>query len=76
MVTEALWQGTPVIGSNVGGITLQVINGKTGYLVEPQSTASIVTFMKYLLGEFPDHHTGQKIPCIDALSAGHRFPVL
>lgn len=49
VVTEALWQGTPVIGSNVGGITLQVINGKTGYLVEPQSTGSIVTFMKYLL---------------------------
>ncbi|MBN2481486.1 MAG: glycosyltransferase [Bacteroidales bacterium] len=49
VVTEALWQGTPVIGSNVGGITLQVINGKTGFLVEPHNVSSIVTFMRYLL---------------------------
>ncbi|MFP4467236.1 MAG: glycosyltransferase [Candidatus Goldiibacteriota bacterium] len=34
-VTEALWKGTPVIGSNTGGIPLQVIDGKTGYLVDP-----------------------------------------
>ena len=49
VVTEALWQGTPVIGSNIGGITLQVINGKTGYLVEPNNANSMITFMKYLL---------------------------
>ena len=35
-VTEAMWKGTPVIGSNTGGIPLQVIDGKTGYLVEPE----------------------------------------
>ncbi len=34
-VSEALWKGTPVVASNVGGIPLQVINGDTGYLVEP-----------------------------------------
>jgi trehalose synthase len=49
VVTEALWQGTPVIGSNVGGIRLQVINGKTGYLVNPNNIHGIVTFMKHLL---------------------------
>ncbi len=49
VVTEALWQGTPVIGSNVGGIKLQVINGKTGYLVNPYSINDIVIFMKFLL---------------------------
>lgn len=32
-VSEALWKGTPVVGSNVGGIPLQIIDGKTGYLV-------------------------------------------
>lgn len=32
-VSEALWAGTPVIGGDVGGIPLQVINGQTGYLV-------------------------------------------
>jgi len=34
VVTEALWKGKPVIGGNVGGIPLQIIDGKTGYLVE------------------------------------------
>jgi len=32
-VSEALWKGTPVVGSNVGGIPLQIINGKNGFLV-------------------------------------------
>ncbi len=34
VVTEALWKGKPVVGSNVGGIPLQIINGETGFLVE------------------------------------------
>jgi trehalose synthase len=49
VVTEALWQGTLVIGSNVGGISLQVINGKTGYLVYPNNLNDIVIFLRYLL---------------------------
>jgi len=32
-VSEALWKGTPVIGSNVGGIPNQIVNGQNGYLV-------------------------------------------
>lgn len=32
-VTEALWAGTPVIGTRVGGIVLQIQPGKNGYLV-------------------------------------------
>lgn len=32
-ISESLWKETPVIASNVGGIPLQVINGKTGYLI-------------------------------------------
>jgi trehalose synthase len=34
-VSEALWKGTPVVGSNIGGIPLQVIDGENGYLVNP-----------------------------------------
>ena len=34
-VSEALWKGTPVVGSRVGGIRSQIIDGKTGYLVDP-----------------------------------------
>lgn len=33
--TEALWKGTPVVASNVGGLSLQIIDGKTGFLLEP-----------------------------------------
>ncbi|WP_372774132.1 glycosyltransferase [Mangrovibacterium sp.] len=51
VVTEALWQGTPVIGSSVGGIVTQVLPGKTGYLVGPMDTDSIVSHAKHLLLE-------------------------
>jgi trehalose synthase len=33
VVTEAMWKEKPVIGGNVGGIPLQIIDGKTGFLV-------------------------------------------
>ncbi|MCU4925767.1 glycosyltransferase [Halobacteria archaeon AArc-dxtr1] len=36
VVSEALWKRTPVVGSNVGGIPLQVVDGETGYLVDPE----------------------------------------
>jgi trehalose synthase len=49
VVAEAMWQGTPVIGSNVGGIRLQVINDKTGYLVNPFRVGRIKTFLNYIL---------------------------
>lgn len=49
-VTEALWKGTPVVASNVGGIPLQVEDGKNGFLVEPHDVEGfadrIVTLLK------------------------------
>src|SRR5260221_11642366 len=33
-VTEALWKGRPTVAGNVGGIPLQIENGKSGYLVD------------------------------------------
>ena len=33
-VSEALWKKTPVIGTPVGGIPLQIKNGRTGYLMK------------------------------------------
>jgi trehalose synthase len=53
VVAEALWQGTPVIGSKVGGITQQVVDGKTGFLVDPFDAGTIAARMADLL-ERPD----------------------
>lgn len=35
-VTEALWKSRPVVASNVGGITLQIKDGETGFLLAPE----------------------------------------
>ena len=34
-VTEALWKGTPVVASNIGGIKLQIKDGINGFLLDP-----------------------------------------
>lgn len=33
VVTEAMWKGQAIVGGNVGGIPLQVIDGENGFLV-------------------------------------------
>ncbi len=48
-VTEALWKGTPVVASNVGGIPLQIKDGKNGYLVEPDDTKGFADRIVHLL---------------------------
>jgi len=49
-VTEALYKGTPVVASNVGGIPLQVIDGENGFLHNPHDlngfSSSIIKLLK------------------------------
>ncbi|AOY87455.1 glycosyl transferase family 1 [Marinobacter salinus] len=52
-VTEAMWKGKPVIGGDVGGIRLQVINHHTGFLANTPEGAALR--IRYLL------HQPQKI---------------
>jgi len=34
VVTEGMWKQKPVVGGNVGGIRLQIVDGETGFLVD------------------------------------------
>ncbi len=44
IVAEAMWKGTPVIASRVGGIPLQPRDGRDGHLVDStEATAEKVT---------------------------------
>lgn len=49
VVSEALWQGTPVIGSRTGGIVKQVIDGDTGRLVDAGDVDAIAASMAHML---------------------------
>lgn len=47
VVSEALWKGRPCVAGNVGGIPLQILYGRTGYLVN--TTAECINRTLYLL---------------------------
>jgi trehalose synthase len=45
-VTEALWKEVPVVGGNVGGIPLQIIDGVNGFLVNTvEETAERILYL-------------------------------
>lgn len=73
VVTEAMWKGKPVVGGNVGGIPLQVIDGETGFLVaNVQECADKVLYLlenpeeAEKMGEAAREHVRQNF-----LSTGH-----
>jgi len=53
VVSEAMACGKPVIGTRVGGILDQVIDGYNGFLVEPRNSAQIAERILWLI-ENPD----------------------
>lgn len=48
-VTEALWKGTPVVASNIGGIPVQIEDGKNGYLLEPMDNQGFADRIIHIL---------------------------
>ena len=52
-VTEAMACGVPIVATAVGGITEQIANGKTGFLVPPGDSQSMSAAVKRLLTD-PD----------------------
>jgi trehalose synthase len=51
VVSEALFKGTPVVASNVGGIPFQVLDGINGYVRDPRDTDGFVGCVLKLLRE-------------------------
>ncbi len=60
VVSEAMWQGTPVVGSKVGGIKMQVVNGHNGFVVEPYAIEDMARAMKSILEDEQLKHTLSK----------------
>lgn len=52
-VTEALWKAKPVVASNVGGLPLQIEDGRNGFLLDPQDVDGFAERIVYIL-EHPD----------------------
>ncbi|HEX5533185.1 MAG TPA: glycosyltransferase [Actinomycetales bacterium] len=51
-VTEALWKGTPVIASAVGGIRDQIVDGRDGLLLEdPRDLEGLARLIKRVLDD-------------------------
>jgi len=48
-VTEALWKGTPVVASDVGGIPSQIEDAENGFLVAPKDTEGFADRIIHLL---------------------------
>ena len=57
VVSEAMWQGTPVIGSTIGGIRKQITHGHNGFLVEPHEVDEIAGNIKAMLEDKPMRDT-------------------
>jgi glycosyltransferase involved in cell wall biosynthesis len=49
VVFEAMACGTPVIGSRVGGIVEMVVDGETGFLVEPGQVDALAGKLAWIL---------------------------
>ncbi|MGQ4914144.1 MAG: glycosyltransferase [Candidatus Asgardarchaeia archaeon] len=49
VVSESLWKGVPVVGSRVGGIPLQIVDGMNGFLVDSIKMAAekIIYLLKH-----------------------------
>ncbi len=50
-VTEALMKGIPVIAYKTGGIPLQILDGKTGYLIQKGKTKEVAEKIDLLLSD-------------------------
>lgn len=53
-IVEALAEGTPVVGSRIGGIPESVIDGETGWLAEPGDISSLSEVLAHAINTAAD----------------------
>ncbi|GMR10991.1 MAG: glycosyltransferase [Anaerolineae bacterium] len=51
VITEAMWKGSPVVASNVGGIPTQIVDGESGFLVDPYDLDAVAETVLRLLND-------------------------
>lgn len=69
-VSEALWKRTPVVATNVGGIPLQIEDGKMGYLTAPKDYE---TMSERALKILTDHDFGANLGAAGREHVRQRF---
>jgi trehalose synthase len=76
-VAEAMWKGRPVVGSRVGGIQDQIVEGVSGILVEPLDLDALATAIVSIcedpdraadLGEQARHRVGERFLAVTRLA--------
>jgi trehalose synthase len=50
-VAEAMWKRRPVVGSRIGGIGEQIVDGESGLLVDPRDPRELASAILGLLGD-------------------------
>ncbi|MCK4269650.1 MAG: glycosyltransferase [Methanogenium sp.] len=50
-ITEALWKGRPVVACDVGGISSQITDGQSGFLVQPEDIKGCADWVIQLLDD-------------------------
>ncbi len=53
-VAEAMWKARPVIGGAVGGIVDQIVDGRTGLLVDPHDLDAFGDALETLVSDLPE----------------------
>ncbi len=69
-VTEAMWKGTPVVASKVGGIPVQIDDGDNGFLFEPNDYQSFADCIIELL---KNNKLSESIGRSGRLNIQHKF---
>lgn len=64
---EAMACGTPVVGSNVGGIKYSVVDGVTGYLVTPKNPFELASKVRQVLQSKDDTMNNQGVERVNHL---------